>query len=324
MEEKNTSKKAYTFSDVLIVPKYSEIESRRNVDISSDFGKFKIELPIFSANMKSITEEKMAIAMAENAGIGILHRFCSIEEAVRMFSAVKNHFENPVPNGESYSVGNSNACFQVDNQIVQTSSSCSMSSTVKPICKRDFNVGVSIGVQEDDKDRYTKLYEAGARIFVIDIANGFCKLMKDMVCWIKSQNLKDVYIIGGNIATAEGAYEMAEWGVDCVKVGIGPGCFTPDMLVKTNKGLKKISEIKNGDFVYTHKGRLSEVINTIKYKIKEKIIKINNISCTRKHLFYVIDKKDRAVVNENNIEMYAKWISAKDLNNHYLLVKIKD
>lgn len=227
MEEKNTSKKAYTFSDVLIVPKYSEIESRRNVDISSDFEKFKIELPIFSANMKSITEEKMAIAMAENAGIGILHRFCSIENAVKMFLAVKNHFEN-ITDGESISVGNSSIYFHVDNKITETSGSCTMSSIVKPICKRDFNVGVSIGVQEEDKERFSKLYEAGSRIYVIDIANGFCKLMKDIVCWIKSQNLKDIYVIGGNIATAEAAYELAEWGVNCVKCGIGPGsaCLT--------------------------------------------------------------------------------------------------
>lgn len=263
MEEKNTNKKAYTFSDVLIVPKYSEIESRRNVDISSDFGKFKIELPIFSANMKSITEEKMAIAMAENFGIGILHRFCSIDDAVKMFLNVKNHFENSIPNGESYSVDNSSAYFQVDNQVVQTSSSCSMSSTIKPICKRDFNVGVSIGVQEDDKDRFSKLYDAGARIYVIDIANGFCKLMKDTVYWIKSQNLKDIYVIGGNVATAEGAYELADWGVNCVKCGIGPGsaCLTRkntgigvpqlyalEMIAEEfkNQGIKNVKIISDG------------------------------------------------------------------------------
>jgi IMP dehydrogenase len=232
MEEKNANKKAYTFSDVLIVPKYSEIESRRNVDLSSDFGGFKMELPIFSANMKSVTEEKMAIAMSENGGIGILHRFCSIENAVKMILSVKNHFENAISNGESYSSGNSSVYFKFENKLenkfMEETGSYSMSSTIKPVCKKDFIVGVSIGVQEEDKERFSKLYDVGARIFVIDIANGFCKLMKDMVCWIKSQNLKDIHVIGGNIATAEGAYELAEWGVNCVKVGIGPGsaCLT--------------------------------------------------------------------------------------------------
>ena len=326
MEEKTTDKKAYTFSDVYIKPGYSDIGSRKkDVDLTSDFGFFKLELPIIAANMKTICGPKMAIAMAESGGMGALHRFGTIDQAVLDYLEVKNHFENPASIVESYSVGESIAHFNVENNLTETSGSCSMSSTVKSACERDFVVGVSVGVQEEDKERFDRLYEASARIFFIDIAHGHSLGMKNILCWIRSRNLKDIYIIAGNVATPEGAYDLAaEWGADCVKVGIGPGCFTPDMLVRTNKGLKKISEIKNGDFVYSHKGRLSKVINTIKYKVKEKIFKINNISCTRKHLFYVINKKDSNKVNEDNIETYAKWVSAKDLNNDYLLVKIKD
>jgi len=230
MEEKNTNKKAYTFSDVLIVPKYSEIESRRNVDTSSDFIKFKLGLPIISANMKGLTGPKMAISMWENFNaMGILHRFNSVEQAVQDFLQVKNHFENEVSECESYSVGNSNAYFQVKNKVTETSSGCNISSIAKPIFKRDYVVGVSIGVQDpDDRLRYDRLYEAGARIFCIDIAHGHCKLMKEMVSWIKSKNLKDICIIGGNIATPEAAYDLANWGVDVEKCGIGPGkmCHT--------------------------------------------------------------------------------------------------
>lgn len=214
---------AYTFSDVLIVPKYSEIESRRNVDLSSDFGNFKIGLPVFSANMKAITGSQMAIAMAKSEGMGILHRFCSIEQSVQDFIAVKQYFEdkeitvthNSCSAKEAFpsSIGNSetNYCFE-------------------PMLKKYSNkvVGVSIGVQEEDKDRFGKLYEVGARIFCIDIAHGHCKLMKNIISWIKSQNLKDIHIIAGNVATVDGAYDLCEWGASSVKIGIGPGsaCLT--------------------------------------------------------------------------------------------------
>lgn len=64
-----------TYDDVLLVPKHSTIKSRSDVDISTSIG----EVPIISANMDSITEEHMALAMWEAGGMGILHRFMSIE-----------------------------------------------------------------------------------------------------------------------------------------------------------------------------------------------------------------------------------------------------
>ena len=74
-----------TFSDILISPQYSEIESRQNVDISSDMGKFKLSLPIISSNMPQITGWKMAVEMYKNGGLGILHRSMSIEDMGRRF-----------------------------------------------------------------------------------------------------------------------------------------------------------------------------------------------------------------------------------------------
>ncbi len=71
-----------TFSDVLIVPKFSTINSRSEVDLSNSMGQ---KLPIISSNMKDITESQMASAMASQGAIGALHRFCSIEENVEMF-----------------------------------------------------------------------------------------------------------------------------------------------------------------------------------------------------------------------------------------------
>ena len=184
--------KAFTFSDVLIKPMYSEIESRKEVDTSSNLGPFSLKLPIISAPMKTITGPKMAIEMRKNGGLGILHRFCSIEKAVSDFEEVKN------TTGLYEGIGFMDCC------------------------------GVSIGVQEEDKERFDRLYESGARIFCIDIANGFCKMMKNIVEWIQNKDLKDVYIIGGNVATPEGARFLTELGVNALRCGIGGGraCVT--------------------------------------------------------------------------------------------------
>jgi IMP dehydrogenase len=78
---------AFTFDDVLLVPSYNHTESRRHVDISSKdkTGKIKLELPVFSANMDTVTEAKMANFMGSKGGAGVLHRFCSVEANVQMF-----------------------------------------------------------------------------------------------------------------------------------------------------------------------------------------------------------------------------------------------
>jgi IMP dehydrogenase len=68
-------KPAYTFDDVLLVPQHSKIASRADVDLSTTLGGMKLKLPILSANMDTVTEAKMAIAMSKAGGAGILHRF---------------------------------------------------------------------------------------------------------------------------------------------------------------------------------------------------------------------------------------------------------
>lgn len=75
-------KKAYTFDDVLIIPKFSEINSRKDVDLTNSLG---LKLPIISSNMKDITESKMAYAMVSQGAIGALHRFCTIDQNVEMY-----------------------------------------------------------------------------------------------------------------------------------------------------------------------------------------------------------------------------------------------
>lgn len=81
-----------TFNDVLIVPQHSDVVSRKTVNLSTRLtrnGEITLSLPIISSNMDTITEDDMAIAMAEAGGLGIIHRFNTIEEQVELVSRVK-------------------------------------------------------------------------------------------------------------------------------------------------------------------------------------------------------------------------------------------
>jgi IMP dehydrogenase len=82
--------KGLTFDDVLLVPTRSSISSRHDVNTTTRLtDRIQLKVPIISANMDTVTEEAMAIAMAENGGIGIIHRFMSIESHARQIGNVK-------------------------------------------------------------------------------------------------------------------------------------------------------------------------------------------------------------------------------------------
>src|SRR5437868_2803432 len=78
---------AFTFDDILLVPAYNHHDSRRLVDIHSrdQLDKLDLALPILSANMDTITESAMANFMSSKGGMGVLHRFMSIERNVQEF-----------------------------------------------------------------------------------------------------------------------------------------------------------------------------------------------------------------------------------------------
>lgn len=82
--------RALTYDDVLIVPSKSDVRSRRAPDLSSRLTKkLRLEKPFVSANMDTVTEAPMAIAMAKLGGVGILHRFMPIAEQVEQVKAVR-------------------------------------------------------------------------------------------------------------------------------------------------------------------------------------------------------------------------------------------
>lgn len=77
-------RQALSFDDVLLVPAYNHYESRRVVDISmrDRSGKLQLALPVMTANMDTITEHEMAAFIASHGGVGVLHRFMSVERNV--------------------------------------------------------------------------------------------------------------------------------------------------------------------------------------------------------------------------------------------------
>ena len=97
-------KEGLTFDDVLLVPKFSDITSRTQTDLKTKLSRnISLNIPFISANMDTVTESRMAVVMAREGGIGIIHRFLTIEEEVKEVLKVKRSgsimIENP------YSIG---------------------------------------------------------------------------------------------------------------------------------------------------------------------------------------------------------------------------
>ena len=101
---------ALTYDDVLLVPQYSDVPSRRKLSTQTKLTrKIVLQAPIVSANMDTVTESVMAITMAREGGIGIIHRFMTIDEQVRQIERVKKAksfiVEHPIALTVSHTVG---------------------------------------------------------------------------------------------------------------------------------------------------------------------------------------------------------------------------
>lgn len=197
-KEVKTRGKGLTFDDVLIVPAKSDVRSRRDPSLNSNLTKkLTLDTPIISANMDTITESDMAIAMGKLGGLGILHRFISIEEQVKQVMLVKE-------------------------------------AGIKII-------SASIGVGDDFKERAKALQKAGANVLTIDIAHGHSIQMMETIKWLKD-NLPDVELIVGNMATPDAARDLIEAGADAIKVGIGPGSMCTTRII-TGCGVPQLTAI---------------------------------------------------------------------------------
>lgn len=205
---------ALAFNDIILLPQLSEIESRANIDISSTLytncGKwYKFRLPLISSPMDTVTGPEMCFRMWLHGGLGILHRFCSIDEQVSMVGLV---FACTLPYRE---IGDE-----------------------KPI------IGAAIGANGDYLERAANLVNAGVKVLCVDIAHGHSLVMKKALAELTKMLPNDVHIMAGNIATQEAASDLLEWGADSLRVGIGSGaaCSTS---VNTGHGLPLLQALLN-------------------------------------------------------------------------------
>ncbi len=316
--------KGLTFDDVLLVPKRSSVASRQDVDTSSWLTPtIRLRLPVVSANMDTVTEAAMAIAMARAGGIGVIHRFMTVEHQVRQVSRVKraegfmverphaidqtstiaqaqqlmNRFEVGglvVTNGGDELIGlvtQRDILLAPDNQAIVASVmtrpdqiiSASPDTTpqqarallhehrleklpvlddrgrlvglitAQDIVKQDhypdatkdgkgrLRVGAAIGVKPNDIKRAEALLAAGADALVLDIAHGHADHCIQMVKALR-HHFPQAQIVAGNVASKEGAYELACVGADAIKVGVGPGSICTTRVV-TGFGVPQLTAI---------------------------------------------------------------------------------
>ena len=303
--------KALTFDDVLLLPRYSDFipsEASTHTKLTKNIN---INVPLVSAAMDTVTESRMAIALAEVGGIGIIHKNNSIEEQVLHVKTVKKYesgvVRDPITIGSDKSIGeliqlttelNISGMPVVDDHklkgivtsrdfryadnmdaavssimtsfeqlitvvegtpqesvkklmhenriekvlVVDKSGMLTGLVTMKDIEKSaeypdatkddsgSLMVGAALGTGSDTLERAKALSNAEVDVFVIDSAHGHSKNVVDTIKMIKKE-FPNIDVIGGNVATSEGALELINAGADGVKVGMGPGSICTTRII---------------------------------------------------------------------------------------------
>ncbi len=310
-----------TFDDVLLVPAYSEVIPNQ-VDLRTHLTKkIQLNIPLMSAGMDTVTEHRMAIAMARQGGIGVIHKNMSIEEQADEVDKVKRS-ENGVitdpfslsPNHKLKDAEDLMAKFRIsgvpitdggklvgiitnrdlkfETDFSQPISQCMTSEnlitakegvtledakqilakarkeklpivddagylkgliTIKdiekqikyPLSAKDSQgrllCAAGVGVTANILDRVEALVKAKVDAVVIDSAHGHSANVIRCVKMLRDA-FPELQIIAGNVATAEATEDLIKAGVDCVKVGIGPGSICTTRVV-AGIGVPQISAI---------------------------------------------------------------------------------
>ncbi|AKT50144.1 IMP dehydrogenase [Arsenicicoccus sp. oral taxon 190] len=305
-----------TYDDVLLLPGETDVIPSE-VDTTTRLTReLSIRVPLVSAAMDTVTEARMAIAMARQGGLGILHRNLSIEDQAYQVDLVKRtqtgRITNPVTIGPDATLeeldqlcgeyrisglpvvdeGNHllGMCTNRDLRftpvaewgstlvrdvmtpmplvtapvdishedatailrqhkrerlpLVDGEGRLAGLITVKdfvkseqfPLASKDAQgrllVGAAVGYFGEAWQRATTLIDAGVDVLVVDTAHGHARLLLDMIRRLKADPATShVQIIGGNVATREGAAALVDAGVDAVKVGVGPGSICTTRIV---------------------------------------------------------------------------------------------
>ncbi|WP_432070517.1 IMP dehydrogenase [Streptomyces sp. AA1529] len=300
-----------TYDDVLLLPGESDM-APQDIDTASYVSRnVRVNVPLLSAAMDKVTEGRMAIAMARQGGVGVLHRNLSIEDQANQVDQVKRSESGmvtdpitirpdatlqeadalcgrfrisgvPVTDAAGKLLGivtNRDMAFELDRSrqvrdvmtpmplvtgevgisrdaamellrrhkieklpLVDGGGTLKGLITVKDFVKAEqypnaakdaegrLVVGAAVGVAGDAYDRAQALIEAGVDFVVVDTAHGHSRLVGDMIAKIKSNHPR-VDVVGGNIATRDGAKALIDAGADGVKVGVGPGSICTTRVV---------------------------------------------------------------------------------------------
>tara|TARA_B100000212_G_scaffold342354_1_gene329034 strand:+ start:1674 stop:2732 length:1059 start_codon:yes stop_codon:yes gene_type:complete len=193
-------KKVISFDDIILVPQYSEITSRSEIDTSTKINynkdkSFELKIPIISSPMSTVTEAHMCNAIRSLGGLGIIHRYNSIDFQTKLLSFV-------------------------NNQDVKAA---------------------AVGVSGDYKERLSSLSDKGLSIVCIDVAHGDHILVRKAIEHIRSEH-SDLFVIAGNVATAEGYKRLSAWGAHAVRASVGSGSICTTRL-QTGHGIPTLSAV---------------------------------------------------------------------------------
>lgn len=207
------AKESLSYDDILLVPQYSTIQSRKEIDIGGELDdEVYLQLPIIASPMDTISEAKMSVALRQKGGLAVIHRYNTIEEQC---SLVSEAVLKPGP------------------------------------------VAAAVGVSGEYLDRATGLYDAGATILCVDIAHGHHIFMKQTLQDLRHVFGDTVHIMAGNVATLEGFSDLAAWGANSVRVGIGGGSICSTR-IQTGHGIPTLDSIIAAR-VAKHDGRWRDV-----------------------------------------------------------------
>ncbi len=211
------TKVSLCYDDVLLVPQFSDIRSRKEIDIGTTLGTgtraLELGMPIISSPMDTVTGPAMAEVMNVFGGLGIIHRYCTIDDQVKMVRAAKQ-----------------NRYHSTKNDI-------------------HVNVGAAVGVTEGFEQRAIALHQAGVDFLCIDVAHGHHTLVREAIETLRCLIGGDKHIMAGNVATLEGVNDLADWGADSVRCNIGGGsiCSTRIQTGHGMPGLQTIIECSETD-----------------------------------------------------------------------------
>ena len=231
--ETKFAKKGLTFDDVLLIPAESHVlpnEVKLDTKLAPNL---QLHIPLISAGMDTVTEGNMAIAMAENGGLGVIHKNLSIEAQVEEVKKAKGKTVDPnLPHPA------------VDNQ-------------------GRLLAAAAVGVTSDTFERAESLLEADADAIVIDTAHGHSAGVLRKIKEIR-EHFPNATLIAGNVATGEGTAALFDAGVDVVKVGIGPGSICTTRIV-AGVGVPQITAIYDAASVAQKYGKKIIADGGIKY-----------------------------------------------------------